>query len=167
MADIDDPPKPANPGRDPFVAAALRAYVKLLRASKAVVARIEPRLTSHGLTPTQLGVLEAILHKGPLTQRQLSRKVLTSAGNMTDVIDKLERRGLVRRARSETDRRAIVVDLTTEGHRLISGLFRSHALDIAHAMSGLDRAELAQLGDLLRKLGRVAAGPEEDDEAHH
>ena len=147
------------------MAAALAAYVKLLRASKAVVARIEPRLASHGLTPTQLGVLEAILHLGPLTQRQLSRKVLTSAGNMTDVIDKLERRRLVHRERSETDRRAIVVDLTEEGRTLISRLFCFHAVDIAHAMSGLDRAELAQLGDLLRKLGHVAAGPDEDDEA--
>ena len=63
--------------------AALAAYVKLLRASRAVLSRVEPRLIAHGLTPTQLGVLEAILHKGPLTQRDLGRKVLTSAGNMT------------------------------------------------------------------------------------
>ena len=167
MAELEESPESTDPSRDPFVATALAAYVKLLRASKAVVAKLEPRLASLGLTPTQLGVLEAILHKGPLTQRQLSRKVLTSAGNMTDVIDKLERRNLVHRARSEVDRRAIVVDLTAEGHRLISELFRAHALDIAHAMSGLDRAELAQLGDLLRKLGRVAAGPDEDDDAHH
>ena len=73
--------------------------MKLLRAGKAVLARVEPRLAAAGLTPTQLGVLEAILHKGPLTQRELGRKVLTSAGNMTDVVDKLEARGLVRRAR--------------------------------------------------------------------
>ena len=48
-----------------------------------------------GLTPTQFGVLEALLHKGPLSQRELGQKVLTSAGNMTDLIDKLETRGLV------------------------------------------------------------------------
>ena len=64
-----------------------------------MLARVEPRLAAAGLTPTQLGVLEAILHKGPLTQRELGRKVLTSAGNMTDVVDKLEARGLVRRTR--------------------------------------------------------------------
>ena len=80
---------------DPCVIERLRAYVKLLRASKAVLARVEPLLAAHGLTPTQLGVLEVILHLGPLSQRDLGRKVLTSAGNMTDVIDKLEARGLV------------------------------------------------------------------------
>ena len=64
--------------------------MKLLRAGRAVLARVEPRLAAAGLTPTQFGVLEAILHKGPLGQRELGRKVLTSAGNMTDLIDKLE-----------------------------------------------------------------------------
>ena len=132
--------------------------MKLLRAGKAIVARVEPRLTAHGLTVTQLGVLEAILHKGPLTQRELGRKVLTSAGNMTDVIDKLERRGLVCRSRlggrpaqrpRRADRRA--------GRGLIEALFPLHARDIGDAMGGLGVAELAELGQLLRKLGMAAA----------
>ena len=157
---------------DPCVVASLRAYVKLLRASKAVLARVEPRLATHGLTPTQLGVLEVILHLGPLSQRELGRKVLTSAGNMTDVIDKLEARGLVWRARMPRDRRSVQVDLTEAGRSLIEELFPRHAEDIAHAMGGLDPEEMAQLGALLRKLGRGAAeaGAEPlatDAEAHH
>ena len=48
-------------------AAALDAYVKLLRAGRSVLARVEPRLAAAGLTPTQFGVLEAVLHKGPLS----------------------------------------------------------------------------------------------------
>jgi MarR family 2-MHQ and catechol resistance regulon transcriptional repressor len=142
---------------DPCVIESLRAYVKLLRASKAVLGRIEPLLATHGLTPTQLGVLEVILHVGPLSQRDLGRKVLTSAGNMTDVIDKLEARGLVCRSRMPGDRRSVRVDLTDAGRSLIQTLFPRHAEDIAHAMSGLDPQEMAQLGALLRKLGRTAA----------
>lgn len=141
---------------DPAVIEALRAYVKLLRASKAVVARIEPMLAAEGLTPTQLGVLEVILHKGPLTQRDLGRKVLTSAGNMTDVIDKLERRGLVLRNRLPADRRSVRVELTPAGRTLIAGLFPRHAQDIASAMAGLTPSEMQQLGALLRKLGLAA-----------
>jgi MarR family 2-MHQ and catechol resistance regulon transcriptional repressor len=148
---------------DPCVIASLRAYVKLLRASKAVVARIEPLLAAHGLTPTQLGVLEVILHLGPLSQRDLGRKVLTSAGNMTDVIDKLESRGLVRRSRMPGDRRSVRVDLTDAGRGVIEELFPQHAKDIAHAMSGLDPAEMAQLDGLLRKLGRGGAPEPADD----
>jgi MarR family transcriptional regulator, 2-MHQ and catechol-resistance regulon repressor len=146
---------------DPAVREAVRAYVKLFRASRAVLARVEPRLAAAGLTPTQLGVLEGILHKGPMTQRELGRKVLTSAGNMTDVIDKLQARGLVRRIRGCGDRRSVRVELTEDGQALIGGLFPRHAADIAGAMSGLDAAELAELGRLLRKLGRAAEAGEE------
>ena len=142
---------------DAAVAGALRAYVKLLRAGKAVLARVEPRLASAGLTPTQLGVLEAILHKGPLTQRDLGRKVLTSAGNMTDVVDKLEARGLVQRTRSVRDRRIVLVCLTAAGRTLIQALFPRHARDIAAAMGGLSAEELRVLDGLLRKLGLAAA----------
>ncbi len=141
---------------DRRIAEALRAYVKLLRAGKAVLARVEPQLAAHGLTPTQLGVLEAILHKGPLTQRDLVRKVLTSAGNLTDVIDKLAARGLVSRQRSAADRRTVTVGLTPAGRSLIDALFPLHARDIAAAMGALSDTELQTLGALLRKLGRGA-----------
>ncbi len=136
---------------------ALRAYVKLFRAGKAIVARLEPGATEAGLTLTQVGVLEAILHKGPLTQRELGRKVLTSAGNMTDVIDKLEARGLVARSRQPGDRRAVRVELTNAGRETITGFFPVHARNITLAMSGLSEEELQLLGGLLRKLGHAAA----------
>ena len=149
-------PRPPAASDDPAVVEALRAYVKLLRASRAVLARIEPRLSAAGLTPTQFGVLEAILHRGPLSQRELSRKVLTSAGNMTDLCDKLITRGLVRRDRR--DGRSVLVDLTPEGRTLIEGLFPCHAQDIQAAFGALSPAELAELDRLLRKLGHGAAG---------
>ena len=116
--------------------------------------RVEPRLTDTCLTATQLGVLEAVLHKGPMTQRELGRRVLTSAGNMTDVIDKLEGRGLLRRVRSCIDRRSVSIELTGCGRALIQDLFPDHARDIAAAMAALSPAELETLGALLRKLGR-------------
>ena len=146
-------------------AAALRVFVKLLRTVRAVETRLEPGLSAAGLTPTQLGVLEALLHKGPLTQRELGRKLLSSPGNMTDVIDKLERRALVRRSRKPGDRRAVRVELTAEGRDKIAALFPRHAASIAAAMAGLSREELATLETLLRKLGRSAAGMADPTEA--
>jgi MarR family 2-MHQ and catechol resistance regulon transcriptional repressor len=136
---------------------AVLAYVKLMRASHSVVNRVEPLVGEQGLTLTQLGVLEGILHKGPMTHRELGRKVLTSAGNMTDVVDKLEARGLVRRVRAISDRRQVRVELTDEGRAMIETLFPRHAQDIARAMAGLDPDELEHLGGLLRKLGIAAA----------
>ncbi len=109
---------------------------------------------------TQVGVLEAILHKGPLGQRELGRKVLTSAGNMTDVIDKLEARGLVHRSRQPSDRRAVRVELTDAGHQTITAFFPLHARNIARAMGALNEQELRELGELLRKLGLAATAGE-------
>lgn len=143
---------------DPAVQEALQAYIKLMRASRAVLNRVEKLLSPEGLTITQLGVLDAIFHKGPLTHRELGRKVLSSAGNMTDVVDKLEARRLVRRIRDPLDRRRVTVELTVEGRSLISELFPRHALDIARAMDGLTVAELRDLSSLLRRLGHAAAG---------
>lgn len=137
---------------------ALGVYVKLLRAGRTVLARVEPRLTAAGLTVTQFGVLEAILHKGPLTQRELMRKVLTSPGNLTDVIDKLEARDLVRRERSLADRRVVMVDLTPQGRSVIAALFPRHAADIIRAIGVLTPDEQATLGRLLRKLGLTVPG---------
>jgi MarR family 2-MHQ and catechol resistance regulon transcriptional repressor len=131
----------------------------LLRAGKIIVARLEPRLAAAGLTINQVGVLEAILHRGPLTHGELTRKVLTSAGNLSDVVDKLARRGLVRRSRDAADRRLVRVELTAAGRTLIEGLFPLHAGDIAEAMRGLDGPELRTLSRLLRGLSRVASEP--------
>jgi MarR family 2-MHQ and catechol resistance regulon transcriptional repressor len=141
---------------DPRTIAAVRAYVKLARASRAVNAGTEARLTALGITHTQLGVLEALLHLGPLTQRALIGKVLTSPGNMTDVIDKLEHRGFVARCRPAADRRNVEVGLTAAGSRFIETLFPAHAGDIAAAMAVLTDAEIATLDGLLRRLGRGA-----------
>ncbi len=140
------------------VGEAVRAYVKLNRATRAVLAFVERRVEAAGLTLTQLGVLEAVLHKGPMHQRELGRKVLTSKGNLTDVIDKLAARGLVRRERR--DGRSVLVELTGDGRRMIGDLFPSHADDIAAGFACLSDAELATLDTLLRRVGHCAAGLE-------
>jgi MarR family 2-MHQ and catechol resistance regulon transcriptional repressor len=141
---------------DKATVAAVRAYVKLMRATRSVTARLEPALAACALTLTQLGVLEAVLHLGPLTHRDLGRKLLTSPGNLSDVIDKLAARGLVRRVRGTEDRRQVRVELTDEGRALIEDVFPRHAQDIGRAMAGLAPAEMEQLGTLLRRLGTGA-----------
>ena len=137
---------------------ALDAYIKLTRAVSAVEARLAPGAAQAGLTPTQLGVLEALLHLGPLGQRTLGDKLLTSGGNVTMVIDNLERRGLVRRERRDDDRRNVVVHLTPEGRRLIGRVFPGHVRAIVDAFAELSPAEQATLGRLAKKLGLSQPG---------
>ena len=132
---------------------ALNAYVKLMRASESVSARIHTHLAEMGLTISQFGVLEALYHIGSMSQAEIAKKILKSAGNMTMVIDNLEKRGLVKRERKPEDRRYYAVQLTAEGKKLIGSIFPRHAGKIVEAMSAITRTEQEALGHLCRKLG--------------
>jgi MarR family 2-MHQ and catechol resistance regulon transcriptional repressor len=139
-------------GRDEEVRA-LDAYIKLMRAAESVTARLDGAMAAGRLTVGQFGVLEALLHLGPLCQRDLGRKLLRSNGNITVVVGNLARRGLVRRARQRDDRRFVTVSLTARGRRLIAGIFPGHVAAILREMSVLRGDEQDQLGRLCRLVG--------------
>lgn len=136
---------------------ALDAFIKLARAHRAVVSRLDAGLKEHGLTEVQLGVLEALLHLGPSRQCDLGRKQLTSAANVTLVVDRLADRGWVRRERDPDDRRAVRVHLTDEGRTFIESRFPEHVAGIVALFEVLEPREQDELARLCRKLGRAAA----------
>ena len=118
--------------------------------------RHQPRQPLHvgvGLTISQFGVLEALYHKGPLCQRDLAEKILKSTGNITMVIDNLEKRKLVRRERDIEDRRYLTVHLTEPGAELIATVFARVEAAIVLEMAALSHEEQEQLGKLCKKLG--------------
>jgi MarR family 2-MHQ and catechol resistance regulon transcriptional repressor len=98
-------------------------------------------------------VLEALYHLGPLSQGEIGQKILRSSGNITMVIDNLEKKGLVRRERNKTDRRFFFVHLTDRGYNLINRIFPPHAAVIAQDFTVLTAAEQDTLGRLCKKLG--------------
>ena len=142
----------------PAEVAALDAYIKLMRAAESVTARLQPSMAAAGLTVGQFGALEALLHLGPLCQRDLGRKLLRSSGNITVVVSNLALRGLVRRSRRRDDRRFITVSLTDRGRRLISDLFPRHVSRLVREMNLLSPREQGELGRLCRRLGRHGRG---------
>src|SRR5262245_20038909 len=137
----------------PSETAALDAYIKLMRATEAVTARTAGVMAAAGLTIGQFGVLEALLHHGPLCQRDLGAKLLRSDGNTTVVVSNLARRGLVHQALRADDRRFVIVSLTGRGRRLITEIFPRHVAGLVREMGRLARAELDELGRLCRRLG--------------
>ena len=132
---------------------ALNAFIKLVRAAGSVSARVEAYLGEIGLTVSQFGVLEALHHLGPLYQKDLATKILKSTGNITMVVDNLEKRGLVERVRDEDDRRHYFVRITAEGSRLIRSFFPGHVKRIVREMGRLSRIEQETLGRLCKKVG--------------
>lgn len=135
---------------------ALNAYINLVRASDSVLSKIATHLESEGVTMGQFAVLEALLHLGPMCQHTLAEKLLRSGGNMTLVVDNLQKREWVKRERQEKDRRAVEIHLTPKGRRLITRIFPEHAKVIARVMSELTPAEQEDLRRIARKLGRGA-----------
>ena len=133
---------------------ALGVYVKLMRASSFVTARMHKHLAEWKLTMSQFGVLEALLHLGSMTQQDLGRKILKSSGNITMVIDNLEKRRLVSRKTDPGDRRRTRINLTTEGNAIIREIFPKHAEITEQVFSVLSETDCQQLASLLRKLGR-------------
>lgn len=132
---------------------ALNTYTKLMRAAESVTGRVTRFMAAADLTISQFGALEALHHKGPLCQRDIAAKILKSSGNITLVIDNLEKRGLVRRERDPADRRYLSVHLTAEGASLIAETFVDVEAAIVAEMVVLEPQEQELLGALCKKLG--------------
>ena len=133
---------------------ALNAFININRAVDSIGTRISKKYSNRGLTQSQFGVLEALLHLGPLFQKEIAQKLLVSGGNITMVIDNLEKRSLVKRIRSEQDRRYFNVQLTKEGESLIKDIFPEHVKAIVKEFESLTQEEQITLRNLSRKLGR-------------
>lgn len=131
----------------------LDAYVKLSRALATVDAVVHRPLADAGLTASRFGALEALWHLGPLNQRDLGRKILKSSGNVTVVVDGLERDGLVARERDATDRRHVIVSLTDAGRARIEAVYPDHVRRLVAAFAHLAPDDVARLAELAKALG--------------
>ncbi len=131
----------------------LDAFIKLMRASHTIPARHNSKLLEVGLTNGQFGVLEAIYHLGPLNQRTIGQKILTSEGNITFIIDNLVKKSLVTRRQDPEDRRKSIIELTTEGEKFISDYFPTHLKNILHEFEDFTDEELKEFARLAKKAG--------------
>ena len=132
---------------------ALDTFIKLTRCTNSVMARLAERNTIGDLTFSQFAVLEALYHLGPLSQGDISAKILKSGSNITTVIDNLERDRLVRRERDAKDRRVVHVHLTEAGSRKIENVFPAHVAALVDEFRVLSAQEQEMLGELCKKLG--------------
>lgn len=137
-------------------ASGVHLWLILWKAFRAMEAHADRSIAGLGLCQSDFGVLEALLHKGPMAVKALGEKVLLTSGSMTAAIDRLERRGWVERGNDPEDRRSRIVRLTAEGRKTIQALFLSHERDMEQAVAGLSRAERVAAMDMLRRLGQGA-----------
>jgi MarR family 2-MHQ and catechol resistance regulon transcriptional repressor len=132
---------------------ALDVYIKLQRAAETVMTRTTAHLADYDLSVSQFAVLEALYHLGVLSQRELATKLLQSTGNISTVLKKLERRGMISRERDSKDNRYMQVCITDAGKEILKRCFEPHVRGIVMELSILTANEQEELARLCRKLG--------------
>lgn len=133
---------------------ALSVWVRLLKAHALMLREVRRRVPET-LTLPQFDVL-AQLHRRPegRTPRELTRELLVTAGNLTGVIERLRRLGLVQRQAVPGDRRAVSIRLTERGRRVLRRAIPRHRRDVRRLLAHVGASDLARLRDLLGTMSR-------------
>ncbi|MDO8550641.1 MAG: MarR family transcriptional regulator [Ignavibacteria bacterium] len=131
----------------------LNSFIKLTRAADSVRSRISSIINTSEITESQFYVLDSLYHSGPLTQKNIGEKVFRSGGNITLVIDNLEKQGYVKRVRGKEDRRYFTIHLTKAGKNLMDKIFPEFLSAVKDEMNVLGDSEHKELQKLCKKVG--------------
>ena len=133
---------------------ALRIWLRLLTCTQLIEKQVRARLRSRFVTTLPRFDLMAQLERYPggLKMNALSRLLMVTGGNVTAIVDQLEREGLVERLAEPSDRRAFRIRLTRAGERSFAEMARAHEQWVIELLAGLTRREHEELLGLLAKL---------------
>ncbi|MDL4840139.1 MarR family winged helix-turn-helix transcriptional regulator [Aquibacillus rhizosphaerae] len=134
----------------------LKLFVILSKAYRSVVDQVAADIRNKGLNTTDFGVLELLYHQGDQPLQKIGDKILLASGSITYVVDKLEKKGFLKRVPSESDRRITYAAITEKGEELLNEIFPDHWKQIQAITNGLDKEEKEQAIQLLKKLGMYA-----------
>jgi DNA-binding MarR family transcriptional regulator len=132
---------------------AMAAATSIMRAQQIVLARVDEALKPHGLTFARYEalVLLTFSRRGSLPLGKMGERLMVHPTSVTNIIDRLEQQGLVRRVPHETDRRTTLAELTPAGRNVVEAA--TEAITKVHlGMEGLSRKQLRQLTGLLAVL---------------
>jgi MarR family 2-MHQ and catechol resistance regulon transcriptional repressor len=134
-----------------------QALVQLLRAADTVWDASRVFFARWDLSPSQFNVLN-LLDGNPsgMSQTELSRELIMHRSNATGLIDRLEKRGLVRRDNVDADRRAYRVVLTAEGARLLGEVLPGYFEGVGQVCGHLSEGRAAELISDFRQIARSA-----------
>ncbi len=131
----------------------LKLFIVLSRAHKAISETTNQFFHQKGLNPTEFAVLELLYHKGRQPLQQIGNKILLASGSITYVVDKLEKRGFLKRVSCPKDRRVTYAEISEEGAAFMGEIFPQHEKELHELMSVLTSEEKDMAIELLKKLG--------------
>jgi len=139
------------------------AWLVMMKAMRALTRYAATGIEDTGLGLSDFGVLEVLLHKGPLPVNTIGPIVDLTPGSISIAVDRLFAKGLVSRVESAEDRRVRIVALTPRGKALIDSAFREHSRQMKRVFSELSPEELRDLEVALKKVGKRAAALMEEN----
>lgn len=128
---------------------------RIKRMGRRLELEMKDFFARHGLEHWEFDVLSTLRRSGGpdgLTAGDLIKATMVTSGAITNRIDRMAAKDLVRRAPDAKDRRTIRIQLTDHGQEVVDELMPLHVDNEIRLLAGMDRAELDQLGDLLRRL---------------
>lgn len=132
---------------------ALNVYIKLNRAVESINSKLNFSLLKYGLSESQFYILDTLFHLGSLSQQEIAKKISKSGGNITMVVDNLEKNGYVIRKRNEKDRRVFKIHLTDDGKRLFKKVLPKQVKIIKNSIGVLSENEKTEMQKLCKKIG--------------
>lgn len=135
-------------------AASLKLFVVLSKAYRSLMDQAVKDMKSYGLASAEFMVLEVLYHRTRIPLQQIGEKILVTSGSITYNIDKLEKKGLLKRVPCSEDRRVTYAEITDAGRELFDEIFPRHVASIHDLMGGLNMEEKRQAIELLKKLGK-------------
>ncbi len=124
----------------------------LLQARESVMAHTRPQLREHALSDQQWRVLRVLGEHGVVETGKVAREAFILGPSLTGVLNRMERDGLIRRARDAADQRRTVIEATEKGAQLVSTLSTAIEAHYAWMEQSLGKDNLSQLYDLLDKV---------------
>src|SRR5450755_2755031 len=138
-------------------------WLVMMKAMRALTRYAAAGIQETGLGLSDFGVLEVLLHKGPLPVNTIGPVVDLTAGSISIAVDRLVQKGLVSRVESAEDRRVRIVALTPRGKALIDSAFRKHSGQMKRVFSELSPEEIRGLETAIKKVGKRAAALMEEN----
>lgn len=130
----------------------LRAWLRLLRLVRGTENHLREFLrTTYDTTLPRFDVAAALYrHDEPMKMSDLSKLLLVSNGNATNVVERLEQEGTARRIASKTDKRVVLVELTEDGRTWFRAIAAAHEAEVNTLFANLSGEDLGRFRDLIR-----------------
>jgi DNA-binding MarR family transcriptional regulator len=134
--------------------ASLRLWLRLLSATTRIEDTIRQRLREQfGITLPRFDLMAQLeREREGLTMGELSRRMMVTGGNVTSIVDQLEKEQMVLRQSLPGDRRAFCVSLTPAGHKAFASMAQAHEGWVVELLSPLSERQQEQLHKLLGTL---------------